>query len=449
MTILDILNAVAADPSKLAKEAILRQNADNETLKLVFVKAYDSMTQYYIRKIPTYTHIATPYSLEWGIKRLDMLSSRAITGQAGSNWLAETLASMSPDDAEVIKRIIGKDLKLGCSISTANKVWPKLIFEYPIMKCEQNSDKLIKKIFEKGPAIAQIKIDGLRFNAHVNGKKVEYFSGSGKPMEIHGVLDNYFLELVNLMPKESQQPYVFDSELLVMDEEGKPLPREVGNGIASKAIKGTMALLEAQQLYAVVWDIIPLEAFRAGYCSMPYSQRFEIVNVLISKAKEFALQEQLNFDVHVCQTWMVKDSTAAQVLFEDLLAKGQEGIVVKDPEGPWEDKRATHQIKYKAEETADMRCTGTYKGEPGTKYENFIGGLELETEDGICKTKCGSGLSDEQRRMDPSEFVGNIVEIFYNCKIKDKTKGTDSLFLPIFRNLRLDKTKANTFKELK
>ena len=52
-------------------------------------------------------------------------------------------------------------------------------------------------------------------------------------------------------------------------------------------------------------------------------------------------------------------------------------------------------------------------------------------------------MSDEQRKMDPDEFIGKIISVKYNEKIKDKNSEHWSLFLPIFQELRLDKSEAD------
>jgi DNA ligase-1 len=96
----------------------------------------------------------------------------------------------------------------------------------------------------------------------------------------------------------------------------------------------------------------------------------------------------------------------------------------------------------KAELEADLRVTGFL---PGTgKYEGKIGSLLVESADGKVKSAVGTGLDDEERSCDPSEFLGKIVAVKYNALITDKKTGLKSLFLPVFIEVRLDKTVADT-----
>jgi hypothetical protein len=147
--------------------------------------------------------------------------------------------------------------------------------------------------------------------------------------------------------------------------------------------------------------------------------------------------------VRVAATTSVNTLAMAQELYQQKLAEGEEGIILKDPEGHWEDKRVKHQVKMKAELEADLLVTGFT---PGTgKYEGKIGSLMVESADGQVKTSVGTGLSDEQRGWDfKTEFMGRIVAVKYNALISDKKTGDKSMFLPVFIEVREDKTIADT-----
>jgi ATP-dependent DNA ligase len=93
-----------------------------------------------------------------------------------------------------------------------------------------------------------------------------------------------------------------------------------------------------------------------------------------------------------------------------------------------------------------LRVTGFL---PGTgKYEGKIGSLLVESADGKVKSAVGTGLDDEERSYDPSEFVGQIVAVKYNALIEDKKTGQKSLFLPVFIEVRSDKATADNFSRV-
>jgi ATP-dependent DNA ligase len=132
----------------------------------------------------------------------------------------------------------------------------------------------------------------------------------------------------------------------------------------------------------------------------------------------------------------------AQELYQQKLSEGEEGLILKDMDSPWEDKRVKHQLKMKAELEADLLCTGTTIGTG--KYAGLIGALEVQSADGRVNCSVGTGLSDEERRSDPLDFVGRIISIKYNALITDKKTKACSLFLPVFVEVRLDKDEPDT-----
>ena len=79
----------------------------------------------------------------------------------------------------------------------------------------------------------------------------------------------------------------------------------------------------------------------------------------------------------------------------------------------------------------------------------MLGNLICESADGAVKVSVGSGLTDLQRKEFANEnLVDRIVAIKYNSRIKNKL-GDESLFLPIFVEIRDDKNVADTSKDIK
>ena len=426
MNINEFLNTLAADAGRNYKIDLLKKNESNELLKEVVRLALDPFTQFYIRKIPEYKRGVHTITLANAVKQLNKLAIRAYTGNAGINMLANLLESLTPDDAKVIERIISKDLKCGVSIATANVVWPNLIMDYPCMLCSQYEEKLIKKV--KWPAFVQLKMDGMRFNAIVRGGKVEFRSRNGKEIQLLGNLEEEFAELSGGID------CVFDGELLVNDK-GIILDRQTGNGILNKANKGTIKIDEARKVHATIWDVIPYNAFVEGYCDVSYDRRFETLQCMSLPNK-----------IKLVETTTVYSLDAANKIFEEYLNKGQEGIILKTFDGVWENKRTKSQIKFKGELECDLKIVGV---QPGTgKYEGMLGALICVSDDGVINVSVGSGFTDEHRNSLTEEVVGKIVAVKYNARIKNKD-GEESLFLPVFVEIREDKNKADKSKDIK
>ena len=424
--IIDILNELASTSSRLEKEAILKREENNELLKQVFFLAYDPFTQFYQRKIPKYeknnsSHAASLASM---LPSLNDLSNRVVTGNAAIDRLTSILEAVCGTESEVIERIIAKDLKCGASSSTANKIWNGLIHEYPCMLCTPFDEKVLSKF--KFPAAAQLKMDGMRFNAIVKNGKCEFRSRNGKEIDLLGNLEQEFIKLAD------GQNLVFDGEMLVMVE-GNIVDRQTGNGILNKAVKGTITPAEAKMVQATVWDVINYDTFKSGKGKIAYQVRFSQLESMPLPAK-----------VRLVESKIVGSLEEAQEIFEAYLAQGQEGIILKDLSGVWEDKRVKTQVKFKAELDCDLRIVDI---QPGTgKYEGMVGAYICESEDGVIKVDVGSGLTDEDRKN--FDVVGKIVAVVYNARIKNK-QGEESLFLPRVVEIREDKDKADMSAKIK
>ena len=112
----------------------------------------------------------------------------------------------------------------------------------------------------------------------------------------------------------------------------------------------------------------------------------------------------------------------------------------------WEDKRAKHQVKFKAELDCDLRVVGWEEGTG--KNVGRLGALVCESEDGDICVNVGSGYSDEQRTSFTKAMIGSVITVMYNARITERS-GEQSLFLPRFVEVRLDKNKADCSKNIK
>lgn len=419
--IYNILEECASDNGRLFKIDVLEKNKDNELLKDVIKAALDPYTQYYIRKVPKYIKTDAPdIALCYALSELNKLSSRELTGYAGRDHLISLLQQLSSDDAQVIERIIAKDLKCGIHKSTANKVFGKgFIEQYPCMLASSMNEKNFKNI--KFPAIVQTKMDGMRANIIIDDNgKIEVRSRNGKHIELHGLFDNTF-NIVNA---------VVDGELIVLDADGAILDRKTGNGILNKAVKGTISDEEASRVRMTAWDIIPLEDFKAGECDTPYDERLRELSLIDRDDK-----------VDLVDWHLAGDMDVVRMLFQEALADGQEGVIVKNTDSIWEDKRSKGQVKMKVELEADLLVTEWNEG--SGKIEGLMGSVTCVTADGGVEVNVGSGFNDEDRKMVAEDIVGKIITVKYNEIIQDKNCNTKSLFLPIFVEIRLDKDKAD------
>jgi len=444
-TVSNILTDLESNNSRLFKEEVLTINKNNEQLKRVLKAALDPYTQYYQRKIPKYERTEKPpQSLSWGLNQLQSLTKREYTGNAAIKHLQAILSSVTEDNAEVIKRVVTKDLKCGVNIATVNKVFGKKFIEtYPCMLASAFNEKAFESI--KYPALVQEKLDGMRANIIIDSEGiVDVRSRNGKQISLDGHFDelvkNVFYKSPTLANLNVFHGAVLDGELLVLDENDLfVLDRKTGNGILNKAVKGTITPEETERVRFICWDMIPLEDFKKGISEIPYFDRVAVLKERMDKVYD----GKVDHDglIAILHTETVGSYAECEEIFNEALGNEEEGIIVKNGDSPWENKRSKYQVKMKAELEADLLVEGFLEGTG--KYEGLIGSLSCTTKDGTLKVNVGSGLVDEQRKMNPDEFIGKIITVKYNEKIKDKNSEYWSLFLPIFQELRLDKTVAD------
>lgn len=425
MSISYILEEIAATSSTNAKEAILRREKDNKLLRAVFAAAYNPMVSYYIKKIPEYQtgQVSPQLTLTEALDALGDLSSRKITGNAAISTLGWILSNCNAENASVIEKIIKRDLRCGCSDSIASRVWPGLVPTFDVMLCGKDITKI------KYPAYAQLKCDGARVHLYYDGKEARAFSRTGKEFQLMGALNEAASKI--MQPGEC-----FDGELLVY-RNGKVVDRKTGNGILNKASNGTISREEASMIVMVAWDIVDTSS------TIPYSQRFESLSERILSGEQDKIE--------LVPSVIVKNEAEAYEFFEEQLAAGEEGAILKNINHLWVPKRSKDLCKLKAVETADLVVVDIYEGTG--KFKGMLGGLTCETSDGLLNVNVGIFQGNEMEirsRFDRKYWVGSIVEVLYNAKIKSKGKDTWSLFLPRVSVVgkRFDKNVANTLEEL-
>jgi DNA ligase-1 len=212
--------------------------------------------------------------------------------------------------------------------------------------------------------------------------------------------------------------------------------RQESNGLYTKAVRGTLSKEESEKFTYVIWDVVPEEEYLAGIGEESYTTRFaKLESAKFSKK------------VEIVESKFANTIDECLVFYQAMRDRGEEGAVIKVAESVWEDARSKNMVKLKAINDIDAVCVGV---EPGQgKYANMIGALLCEDSTGELKFSVGTGLKDDDRKKDPSYYIGLIVECTYNEIITAKGRSTKSLFLPVYKQVRLDKKTANSLGELK
>jgi len=309
------------------------------------------------------------------------------------------------------------------------------------MLCSKYTEKNIAKL--TWPTCVQEKMDGMRVIFKVTQSGVDVLSRSGKDL---GLSDLFRTELFHLAYADNlndTKAYVFDGELMVKEKNGSYMARKKANGILNKAIKGTCTEEEKQDIYAVVWDVLPTSAFELGEYDVSYSQRYAYLYKRFNSLTNFKDERRME----LLPSTMCNNIDEVLGVYNKFIAGGSEGVIVKDMSSGWKNKRVSHHIKMKIEESADLEIKEVVGGEG--KYSGMLGNFIVESKCGKLRVSVGSGFSDAQRvEYFTEDMVGKIVEVKYNEIISSKKADVKSLFLPIFLHIRNDKKNADTLAKL-
>jgi len=446
-------------PGLNAKRSILRSERDNKLFQRVLTYTFDPRITFGIKKIPKYIQKGEFLTLNEALDELNRLVTRSITGNNAIDLLTSILESLSEDDAQVIEWVISKDFKAGFGISLVNdEMKPFSIYEVPYMGAVSYSPKRVSKILEKSIGISEVKMDGRYLNVIVRNGSVFMESRGGKPNPLMGCLER---EALSLSKSLQMNEVVFNGELMVRDEKD----RYVANGmissfvsISQKAHDGhdiskeiekfekryNMEFKELlEKISLVVWDFIPYENYLEKMWEKPRYERLIILRDGLEKIPENEKKFELIEYVYV------KNETEAIQHFQEMLARGEEGTILKSYHGVWKDGKPTYQCKMKVEITSDLIITGFNYGTPGTKNENVISSLNVETSDGKLKTSPG-GITESDMKFiteNQEELLGKIVEV-KSCGISQDSEGNYSLLHPVFLKIRDDKDKSDSLEDI-
>jgi DNA ligase-1 len=142
-------------------------------------------------------------------------------------------------------------------------------------------------------------------------------------------------------------------------------------------------------------------------------------------------------------TGQVKIKSTQQLfrLYEDLTSNGAEGIMLRAPNSPYQEKRSKYLLKYKIKEDAECIAREYIMGDG--RLSGLLGSIRCEMiEDGIPTgvfSNIGTGFTDSQRKNynDPEsdEYIplGSIISFSYMEMTKDGIPRH-----PAYRGIRYD-----------
>jgi DNA ligase-1 len=425
----DIILKLESDNSRLFKESVILQEAkENNTLFFTGSNlALNSLITFGVKKVPLHSG-PDGQGLPWEAfaKLADQLQKRELTGNDAKKAieLALTVATQSEWN-NWYRRILIKDLKCGVSEKTINNVVEGTYdtFKVPVFTCQLAHDSSNHESKVKGKKIIEVKLDGVRVITIVYPDgRVNQYSRNGKEL----VNFEHVKKQFSVVAHKFTEPMVFDGE--IMSDSFQDLMTQVNR----------KSNVKAQDAVLYLFDMLPLSAFEAGIYNETQTNRS-------AKLKEW-FKDQLFLqliNVKIVEQMLVDLSTpAGKLRFKEInkaaIDGGYEGIMLKDPEAPYELKRSVAWLKLKPFIEVSLQIEAVEEGTG--KNEGRLGAFSCYGVDNdiLIRSSVGSGFTDLQRVEfweNRDIIVGDIVEIRADAITKNQD-GTYSLRFPRFLRFR-------------
>ena len=396
----------------------IKKHSDSKFLQMIFNYTYNPYKKYNVtskncKKNSSLLGHPNTYGSIFTI--LNDLANRVSTGHTSiANVNRFILENIQHEN--LIYNIIDRDLKMGASTSSINKVIPGCI---PTFKVALANPYNVKRVdFKSGDWYGSRKLDGVRCICRKENDIVTFFSRSGKEFLTLGNLENEILKIPG--------NFILDGEICMVDKDGN----EDFQGIM-KQIRKKDHQIEKPKFF--VFDYLTLEQFDNQTGITPLTERLKngydiLPENINSDMLEFLPQEQLTTEEQF--TEMAKAAEDA----------GFEGIMVRKNVG-YEGKRSHNLLKVKKFHDAEYTVLGTTNAfirwtENGKQVEReCLSNITIEHKG--CKVNVGSGFSKEQREMyfeSPQDIIGKTVTIQYFEETKNQNGGF-SLRFPVLKHV--------------
>ena len=442
MSIVTIMKTLEATNSRLSKENIVAKvigTADEYAFFDGAKLALSSYVTFGIRQIPERTGPDGP-----GLKYDDFalittgFSNRSLTGNAARDTVAKMMAKATNDEwNHWYRRILIKDLRCGVSDKTINKVCKtakRKDLMVPVFSCQLAKDS--EGVEPTGDKAIEVKLDGMRVLTVVypnkdtddltiiktNGlSQVEQFSRNGK--ELHNF--KTILDEIAKVGYIFNEPMVLDGE--VMSASFQDLMKQAHR---KRDVDTKDAILH-------LFDIITLKDFKAGKSNVKQiHRRRNLENFFTVMGDKLTHVELLGQEIVDMDT--AKGKARFREINADAIARGYEGIMIKDLDSPYECKRTDSWEKMKPFIEVSLNIVAFEEGTG--KNVGKLGAFVCEGVDAgkMIRVNVGSGFSDKQRDeywQNRSSLLNDVVEVRADA-VTQNQEGDYSLRFPRFKTFR-------------
>lgn len=405
--VLDCFESVAAAKGTNAKKELLETYLDHDLFQRMIKYTFDPYRSFHVVKVPKVKKenrkpIDPHLAWENFAINADACSRREVTGNAAINLIHSTFQQCSEAQEKWMRKILKKNLSIGVSTKTINKIMPGLIPTFDVALAQKFERKRMSSTVYVEP-----KLDGIRCLAIVKDGDVKLFTRAGKPLTNFD--DTIGKELSQL------KDGCYDGE--IMGKDFTDLMRQVYR----------KENVNVDNSYFAIFDYISIPEWDAKEGESILTLRKAILDSIFHATSFKFLQMVPYTYTEDPPESLLKD------IHDDMVSKGYEGIMIKDSSALYSFGRDWSVMKYKAFFDADCPIIGLQEGTG--KHEGKLGSFLIDY-NGV-EVRVGSGLNDELREQiwaNKDDHIGRIIEVRYQEETPD-----GSLRFPTFVCFRNDR----------
>ena len=407
---LDFLEAVASAKGTNAKKEILLSNLGigNDIAGSILHYTFNPYISFNVVKVPkTKDRFAIDPDEAWSLffSNAEKCANREVTGNAAIGLMQSTFNKCSEAQEKWMRKILKKNLAIGISTKSINKVSPGFIPTFDVALAQKFERKRMSDWVYIEP-----KLDGIRCLAIVDINGAKLFTRAGKL--ITNFNDTVGKELSLL------KDGCYDGE--IMSKDFTELMRQVYR----KEDK------DISEVYFAIFDYLTLAEWKEKKGKHTLKKRKRTLNRQIGTAHA---KEHLKYLKLVrYEPELLPSDEVLKESHDRWVAQGYEGIMIKDTDSLYSFGRDWSVMKYKAFFDADVPVIGLKEGTG--KHQGKLGSFLVDYK-GV-EVNVGSGLNDELREKlwGDQTIIGRIIEVRYQEETPD-----GSLRFPTFVCFRKDK----------
>ena len=407
---LDFLEAVASAKGTNAKKEILESNLGigNDIAGSILHFTFNPYISFNVVKVPkTKDRFAIEPDEAWELffSNAEKCANREVTGNAAIGLMQSTFNKCSESQEKWMRKILKKNLAIGISTKSINKVSPGFIPTFDVALAQKFESKRMSDWVYIEP-----KLDGIRCLAIVENGEAKLFTRAGKL--ITNFDDTVGKELSLL------KDGCYDGEIMSTDF------TELMRQVYRKEDK------DISEVYFAIFDYLTLEEWKEKKGKHTLKKRKRTLNRQIGTAHA---KEHLKYLKLVrYEPELLPSDEVLKESHDRWVAQGYEGIMIKDTDSLYSFGRNWSVMKYKAFFDADVPIIGLKEGTG--KHQGKLGSFLVDYK-GV-EVNVGSGLNDELREKlwGDQTIIGRIIEVRYQEETPD-----GSLRFPTFVCFRKDK----------